>query len=130
MLRILILLVVAAAASAAHAGEYMTADEVKALMSGNTFDGVFLPKSTEFSAYEDPDGKHNVLRSNGKMDEGRTWFVNEKGQHCTNNPKWAKKWPDGRCSFVRDAGNGEYYKINNKGEHTHTLTNFREGNQL
>jgi hypothetical protein len=124
------LCVTAITMTTAHAEEYMSADQVRSLMTNMTFDGVYLPKNTVFSAYEDPDGTHNVLRSNGKIDEGRTWFVNDKGQHCTTNPKWKKKWPDGRCSYVKDAGNGEYYKINSEGKHTHTLKNFREGDQL
>lgn len=113
-----------------NANQYMTADEVKALFTDKTFDGVYLPKDKHFNVYEAPDGTHNVLRKNGKKDKGRTWFINDKGQHCSTNPKWKKKWPDGRCSFVKDAGNGEYHKISDDGKHTHTLTNFRDGNQL
>lgn len=116
--------------STALAGDYMSADEVKTLMSGMTFDGIFLPKDKHFSAYAEPNGTHHVLRPNGKRDKGRTWFVNEKGQHCTTNPKWKKKWPNGRCSFVLNAGNGEYHKFGDNGNHTHTLSNFRSGNQL
>jgi hypothetical protein len=119
-----------ALASFAHADSYMSADEVKALMNDKTFDGVYLAKDKNFSAYEAPDGTHHVLRPSGKRDKGRTWFVNDKGQHCTTNPKWKKKWPDGRCSYVKDAGSGEYHKFSDKGKHTHTLSNFREGNKL
>ena len=114
----------------AYAGNYMNGDEVKALMTDKTFDGVYLPKDKEFSAYEAPDGTHHVLRPNGKRDRGRTWFINNKGQHCTTHPKWKNKWPDGRCTYVKNAGDGEYHKYNEDGEHTHTLTNFRDGNQL
>lgn len=110
----------------ASAAEYMSADDVTALFTDKTFDGVYLPKDKNFSAYEDPDGTHNVVRPNGKRDKGRTWSVNDAGQHCTTK----KKWKEPRCSYVVDAGNGEYHKINNDGEHTHTLTNFRDGNQL
>ena len=110
----------------ASAGEYMSADDVKALMSDKTFDGVYLPKDQNFKVYEASDGTHNVMYSSGKRTKGRVWSVNDKGQHCTTN----KKWPEPRCSYVKDAGDGEYHKINNDGEHTHTLTNFREGNQL
>jgi hypothetical protein len=125
-----ILLAAVMFAMPAYANEYMNADEVKTLMTDKTFDGVFLPKDKRFSAYEAPDGTHHVLRPNGKKDQGRSWFVNDKGQHCTTNPKWKKKWPDGRCSFVKDAGNGEYHKISDDGKHTHTLNNFRDGDQL
>lgn len=112
--------------NSASAAEYMSKDEVNSLMMNKTFDGIFLPKDKKFQAFEAEDGTHHVLRSNGKKDKNRTWSVNYKGQHCTTNPKWKKP----RCSYVVDAGNGEYHKINKKGKHTHTLTNFRDGNQL
>jgi hypothetical protein len=114
------------AVNTASAAEYMSADAVKALFTDKTFDGVYLPKDKQFWAYEAPDGTHHVLRKSGKIDENRTWSVNAEGQHCTTK----KKWDGPRCSYVVDAGNGEYHKINNDGEHTHTLTNFRDGNQL
>jgi hypothetical protein len=110
----------------ANAAEYLSADEVKALVTDKTFDGLYLPKDKQFWVYEAPDGTHHVKRLSGKMDKNRTWFVNDEGQHCTTK----KKWDGPRCSHVKDAGNGEYHKINNDGEHTHTLTNFRDGNQL
>jgi len=117
---------------ASYAANYMSADEVKSALTDKTLDGVFLPKNKKFSIYEAPDGTHHVLRPNGKRDKGRTWFVNDEGQHCTTHPKWKKKakWKDGRCSHVVDAGNGEYHKFNEDGEHTHTLKNVRDGNQL
>ena len=110
----------------ASAAEYMSAEEVTSLLSDKTFDGVYLPKDKSFSVYEDPDGTHHVLRPSGKRDKNRTWFVNEEGQHCTTK----SNWDEPRCSYVKDAGNGEYHKINNDGKHTHTLSNFRDGNQL
>ena len=110
----------------AAAADYLTADQARALFTNKTFDGVYLPKNKAFKAYEDPDGMHNVLRPNGKRDKNRKWYVNDAGQHCTTNPKWKKA----RCSHVADAGNGEYHKYSDKGKHTHTLTNFRDGNQL
>jgi hypothetical protein len=78
-----------------------------------------------FSVYASPDGQHFVKRPNGKVEEW-SWFVNEKGQHCVKRPKWKKA----RCSNVKNAGNGEYHKLNNGGEHTHTLNNFRDGRDL
>tara|TARA_B100000780_G_scaffold232814_1_gene172867 strand:+ start:76 stop:459 length:384 start_codon:yes stop_codon:yes gene_type:complete len=113
-------------ASAASASDYMSAADVKALFTDKTFDGVFLKKNKKFTAYEATDGSHNVVSANGKKSDGRKWSVNDKGQHCTTS----KKWKEPRCSFIKDAGNGEYHKINDAGEHTHTLTNFRDGNQL
>ena len=130
MKKIVLFSIALAISSQVNSNEYMNAVEVKNALTDKTFNGVFLPKDKKYSAYEDPDGTHNVKRPNGKMDKGRTWFINDKGQHCTTNPKWKEKWPDGRCSFVKNAGNGEYHKFNNKGKHTHTFSNFRDGNQL
>ena len=104
--------------------EYMTAEEVKELVSGKTFDGLNVRKDVRFHAYADPDGTHTVKLSNGKTQK-RTWSVNDEGQHCV-----AKKSKDPYCTHVKDMGNGQYHKINNDGKHTHTLTNFREGNDL
>jgi len=132
IIRSIALLAMLAATGAATAGDYMTADEAKSLFTNKTFDGVYLPKDKSFSVYEAEDGTHHVLRPSGKRDKGRTWFINEEGKHCTTHPKWTKKgkWVNGRCSFVKNAGDGEYHKISDDGDHTHTLTNFREGDQL
>ena len=114
-------------APGAEANEYLTEDEAKALFKGKTFDGVYHGKKMKkFKAYEAPDGGHHVQRPNGKIDLGRKWSVNGSGQHCTTNKKWKKP----RCSGVKDTGNGEYRKFNGDGKHTHTMTNFRDGNQL
>ncbi|MEJ2141423.1 MAG: hypothetical protein P8Y24_03550 [Gammaproteobacteria bacterium] len=110
-----------------QASEYMSAEEVKKLMTGKTFDGVYLPIGKPFSAYESPDGTHNVYYpKTDKRSKNRIWFITAKGQHCTAN----KKWPEAHCSHLKYAGNGEYHKINKDGKHTHILTNFRRGNQL
>ncbi|MAN80934.1 MAG: hypothetical protein CMM77_07070 [Rhodospirillaceae bacterium] len=110
----------------ASADDYMSADDVTALFTNKTFDGIYLPKDKTFKAFEAADGTHNVVYPNGKKSKGRKWFVNDQGQHCTTHKK--KKEP--RCSFIKDAGNGVYHKINNAGAHTHTMRNFRDGNQL
>lgn len=130
MKKIVLFSIALAISSQASSNQYMNAESVKNLFTNKTFDGVFLPKDKKFSVYEESDGTHHVHYKNGKKSKGRTWWINDKGQHCTTNPKWKKKWPNGRCSHVVDAGNGEYHKINDKGKHTHTLFNFRDGNQL
>ena len=122
----IMLLALLAVTNTSFAAEYMSAEQVKAVFTNKTFDGVYLPKDKTFSVFEAPDGTHHVLRPSGKRDQGRTWEVNDEGQHCTTHPKSGKL----RCSSVVDAGNGEYHKYNSDGEHTHTLTNFRDGNKL
>ena len=111
-----------------QAGEFLTGDQAKALFMDKTFDGSYTKKGKKkvFWAYEAPDGGHHVLRPNGKTDKGRQWSVEDDGKHCTTS----KKWDGPRCSRVKDVGGGEYHKVDDKGKHTHTLTNFRDGNQL
>jgi len=123
----IMILVLLAMTKISFAAEYLSADQAKALFTNKTFDGIFLPKDKKFSAYEAADGTHNVYYPNkNKHSKNREWSISENGEHCTTN----KKWTGLRCSHVKDAGNGEYHKINTDGEHTHTLSNFREGNQL
>jgi hypothetical protein len=111
-------LALSAVLNTASAGDYLSADEVKALFTDKTFDGYQEQKGFDFKVYSAPDGTHNLIKK-GKNKQ-KSWSVNDDGEHCVNS----------RCSKVKDAGNGEYHKINNDGEHTHTLTNFRDGNQL
>lgn len=112
---------------AAQASEYMSAEEVKSLMTDKTFDGIYLPKGKSFIAYEAPDGTHNIyFPEKDKRSKNRIWFVTGKGQHCIANINW----PEAHCSYIKNAGNGEYHRIDIEGKHTHTLTNFRSGNQL
>jgi hypothetical protein len=113
-----------------YASEPLPKETVVATFTDKTFDGIYLPKNSRFSAYGDPDGTLLVAR-NGKREAGRTWFVNAKGQRCATDPSWKNNpaWKDGRCFDVVDAGDGKYHQFEN-GEHVHTLSNFRNGNQL
>lgn len=108
----------------------LSRDEVVAVFTDKTFDVHFLPKNARFAAYGATDGTLLVVR-NGKTELGRTWFVNDRGQRCATDPAWQNKpaWKDGRCFDVVDAGGGAYHQLEN-GEHIHTLSNFRQGNQL
>ena len=44
--------------------------------------------------------------------------------HCTSHPKRGDN-----CKLIKHVGDGVYHGISD-GQHTHTLSNFREGNQL
>jgi hypothetical protein len=117
--------------STSYSKDYMTGDQIKQQFNDMTFDVHFLSKDVRFSAFSSTDGKLIVQRSHGR-DPERSWFINDKGQRCVTHPNWKnhKKWKDGRCFWVLDAGNGEIqmWDINNK--QTHTFSNFRKGNQL
>jgi len=113
----------------ANASGYLTAEQAAVALTDKSFDGVFhKPKGGKklFKVYEAPDGKHHVLRPNGKFDKGREWFVDDEGKHCTTN----KKWKNPRCSAVKDMGNGTLAKYDGKGRLTHTLTYLGDGNKL
>lgn len=47
------------------------------------------------------------------------------------HPNWKnhKEWANGRCAWVKDAGNGEIHQISPDGKHTYIFTKFRDGDQ-
>ncbi len=115
----------------AVAEQKLSRDEVVEVFTDVTFDGIYHPRNSRFSAYDAPDGTLIVVQSNGSRSGDRAWFVNDKGQRCATDPKWKNKpeWRDGRCFEVIDGGDGKYLQYEN-GKHTHTFSNFRKGNQL
>lgn len=117
--------ILASGMTVAADGRKLEKSEVVEQFTDVTFDGIYLPKNKTFVAYDAPDGKLEVLRSNGKRDQGRTWFVNDEGQRCATSPK--RKEP--RCFDLFDMGNGVYHQYEN-GKHLHTLSNLRSGNHL
>jgi len=131
MKKILVVALIILLPVVANAMDYMSGDDIKKQFNNKTFDGHFLPKDKKFRVFSSADGNLIVKRPNGQ-DPKRSWFVNDKGQRCVTHPKWKshKKWKNGRCANVVDAGNGEILMYDFNGKHTHTFTNFREGNQL
>ena len=108
-----------------HAEEkILNKEEAMALFKDKTFDGYQETKKKNFKVYSSQDGDHEVHFEGGK-NISRFWRINEKGEHCVSK----KKGKGGRCSTVKSLGNGVYHKITND-EHTHTLRNFKDGNQL
>ncbi len=101
----------------------LSKEQAITLFNNTTFDGYNEKKQKNFKVYSAPNGEHTVVFSNGKV-INRFWHINNNGEHCVG-----KKPKKGRCSTVIDAGNGVYHKIT-KGTHSHTLSNFRPGNQL
>lgn len=109
-------------ANSAYAENVLSADEAKALFANKTFDGYQEIKEKEFMVYSAADGTHTVHFSSGKVKVG-TWSINDEGKHCVELSKL-------RCTKVISVGDGTYQKIKDNGKHTHTLSNFRDGNQL
>jgi hypothetical protein len=99
----------------------LTAEEAQALFSNKTFDGFNEEKGKSFKVFSSADGVHNLQKSNGKMKKG-AWRIDKRGRHCV-------EFKNEKCSKVVTEGDGVYKKIT-YGEHTHTLKNFVDGDQL
>lgn len=112
----------------------MSKAQIMAALRDVTVDGVYLPKDSRFNSYLAPDGELIVVRNNGERSQGRRWYVKDDGQRCVTNPKWEKpnhKWQAGRCFDVYDIGGGVYHMYDHgTRNHTHVLTNVRQGNRL
>jgi hypothetical protein len=107
----------------ANAADELTAEEVKALFSDKTFDIHNVQKDKDLQAYDSPDGQHKVyIPWKDKLSE-RKWWI-EDNMHCTSHPKRGDS-----CKVIKQAGDGVYQGYTD-GVHTHTLSNFRAGNQL
>jgi hypothetical protein len=104
----------------AMADKQLSADEVKALFSGKTFDGHNESNDKDYQVYSDPNG--TMIHKNAKRTKEMKWEVTADGQHCA-------LFKTRKCGNIVDKGNGVYYKMNHS-NHTHTLKNFVEGNKL
>jgi len=102
------------------AGEPLSADQVRALFSGKTFDGYNEIKDKKFRVYSNADG--TMIHQNAKRTKKVTWEVESDGSHCGILKRKV-------CGKIVPIGDGVYHKIKD-GEHTHTLKNFVEGNQI
>jgi hypothetical protein len=105
------------------ASEALNADDVKALFSNKTFDIHNVVKDKNLSGYDSDDGQHLVYIPWKDKVSKRKWWL-EGNKHCTSHPKQGDN-----CKLIKPAGDGVYHGISD-GEHTHTLSNFRDGNQL
>lgn len=105
----------------AFAGTPLSAEELKALITGKTLD-VLVGKTGKVSViYESPDGAHNVLTPTGQRFTGK-WWVNDIGQHCVESPGL-----NGCYHIVNN--NGVYQKMDADGNVTHTIQRIRDGDQ-
>ncbi|MGD8743102.1 MAG: hypothetical protein PVH46_06715 [Granulosicoccaceae bacterium] len=111
----------ALATNFAMAEKVLSANEARALFSNKTFDGHNESKGKDFRVFSSADGVHNLQKSNGKRKQGE-WRIDDEGHHCVS-------FGSEKCTQVIDVGGGVYHKVRN-GEHTHTLKNFVDGNQL
>jgi len=98
----------------------LSADDVKALFSGKTFDGYNENIGKKFRVYSAPDG--TMIHQNAARTLEASWEVDDKAQHCGILMRRI-------CGKIVPVGDGVYHKMQD-GEHTHTLKNFLQGNQL
>ena len=91
----------------ANADEYLSADKIKALISGKTVHAQHLKKDFEFKVYFDADGKTAHRYQGGDTTE--TTYKYDGDKHCIF---WKGK---DRCANIRDNGDGTYSRINKKG---------------
>lgn len=110
-------------ASPVSASDELTADEITALFTNKTFDIHSVKKDKHLKGYDSEDGTHLVYIPWKDKTSKRKWW-REGNMHCTSHPKRGDN-----CKIMKRADNGVYHGFSD-GEHTHTLSNFREGNQL
>ena len=110
-------------ANVANADEFLTADQIKSLFTNKTFDIHNVVKDKRLQGYDDENGNHYVYIPWKDKTSPRKWWI-EGNTHCTSHPRRGDS-----CKQMKDMGDGNYKGFTN-GEHTHTLSNFRAGNQI
>ena len=105
------------------AGEYLTADEISALFTNKSFDIHNVIKDKNLTGYDNSDGEHYVYIPWKNKVSQRKWWI-EDNKHCTSHPKRGDT-----CKLIKPVGDGVYHGYTD-GEHTHTLSNFREGKEI
>jgi hypothetical protein len=110
------------------AGEYMSADAVKSLLTGKTADGKHHKKDFSYSIYFDPAG--TLIRvKDGETRTGK-WRVDDEGKHCVTWDDEGKQ----RCFPFKDNGDGTIskYRLIDYSDDIKiiTLSNIRKGNRL
>ena len=120
LLLITLLLSNAVLSNAVLAGEALNADDVKALFSNKTFDIIVVVRDIQLQAYDSDDGIHTVYLPWKDTTAERRWWI-DGNKYCTSHPRYGD-----RCKVIKPIGNGVYHGLT-EGEHTYTLSNFRDG---
>ena len=110
--------------SPAQAGEvdYLSADQVKAIIAGKTVHAEHLKKGFDFKVYFDADGETAIRQQQGETTTTTYSFQGKK--HCI---KWRGR---NRCAFIQDNGDGTYSRINRKGKAKVKWVKIVEGKDL
>lgn len=106
--------------NSAIAGEFLNGDEIKSLVTNKSWDVHNVAKDKTFKGYDNDQGEHYIHVPWKDKTFKRRWWV-EGDMHCTSHPKRGDN-----CKKMKKVSEGVYHGISD-GEHTHTLSNFRDG---
>jgi hypothetical protein len=106
----------------ANAGGPLSADQVKALIAGNSAAGFADALGKNYTAYYAPDGKLVQVLEGNRRRVG-TWKIVDNGNFCTQFPSEPE-----RCTRVVPSENGEYQRVKDDGMATNTFKKFYKGN--
>lgn len=111
-----------ALSGSAFAAAPLNADQIKALIAGNSAAGFADALGKNYTAYYSPEGKLTQVLENGKRRIG-TWKITPEGHFCTQFPSETE-----RCTKVVPSDNGEYQRVKDDGMVTNTFKKFSKGN--
>ena len=97
----------------AGAGEKLTKEETRQLISGNTVEEVFVEKTLQNKIYFTAEGDFKRIDQNNNPDSGK-WDFDHDGSLCLERKKR-------KCWFLEVAGEGVYHVIGRRsGQHVRT----------
>lgn len=109
--------------SPVSADEFLSEAQIKELFTNKSFDVHNVTKGKDLQGYANADGEHYIyIPWKDKISERKWWT--DGAMHCTSHPKRGDN-----CKKMKPVGEGVYHGFSN-GEHTHTLSNFRDGRHL
>ncbi len=106
-----------------YASDTLSEQQIKDLFTNKTFDVLNTKKNKLLKGYDSADGTHLIYVPKKDKLSKRKWWTNGD-RHCTSHPKRGDS-----CKSIVNMGDGVYYGYTD-GKHTHTLSDFKEGNQL
>ena len=104
----------------AFAEDFLTEDEIKTLFTNHSFDVRNEAKGKDLKGFNNEEGQHFIHVPNKDKTFKRKWWT-DGATHCTSHPKRGDS-----CKKMKKMGDGVYHGMTD-GEHTHTLSNFRQG---
>ncbi|TNF92531.1 MAG: hypothetical protein EP297_13235 [Gammaproteobacteria bacterium] len=106
----------------ANAGNVLSADEIKALITGKTVHAKHEKKGFTFSAYFAEDGSAIRKWKGGELQDGKYSF--KDNMHCINVGGGDK------CATIEDNGDGTYKRLKGGKKHFITWQRIVDGKDL